>query len=401
MIFTAGSSLKIDEAVFFSTTEEPGAQVSATASIGGQTLTLAPTVLTEKEVDGAYELTGDGLAFGGTMPAVPGVDPLTITWSITPSSGSPEAVGTSRHQVYVTAGSYAPPSGDGFFGLGGLYSPKVAPYVTLLDIGTRAAAGQTSPQAVFNAIWTEFQTLNIAHPVLDPTTGLTSSGPDFTYYGNGFKSISSWWDVPFTPQCNTFAAFLALGSGRCGTWANFLAYVLAYQGISSTTTVLLDHFSTSGSAFYPGPNPTRSDDARMYAFMLVDPSLWSFGTANEPGPYQFADPLTVSGGVVTVDAGAVTYTPSSTPIAQGGISAPPEMFDTGDHEIVDTPWGYVDPSYGIPATPVATLGAYEPSAIAGFAVVFAQEGGTWEPVERGDILHTCAHHACQFRATRY
>jgi hypothetical protein len=396
VIFTAGSSLEIDSAVFFSPTEEPGAQVSATASIGGQTLTLAPTLLIEKKVGSAYQLTGDGLTFSGTMPGVPGVDPLTITWSITPSGGSPQVVGASTHQVYVTAGSYAAPSGDG------LYSPNVAPYVTLLDIGTRAAAGQASPQAVFDGIWSEFQTLNIAHPVLDPTTGLTSSGPDFTYYANGFTSISSWWDVPWTPQCITFKAFLALGSGHCGTWANFLAYVLAYQGISSATTVLGDHLSSSpGTDFYPGPNPAPSDNVSNYAFMLVDPSLWSFGTANEPGPYQYADPLTVSGGVVSVGTGAVTYTPSGTPIAQGGISTPPDMFTTGDHEIVDTPWGYVDPSYGLPTTPAATLGAYEPSAIAGFAVVFAQKSGKWEPIKPGAILSDCAMYTCQFRATTY
>lgn len=401
VIFTAGSSLVIDEAVFFSATEEPGAQVSATASIGGQTLTLAPAFLTEKAVGGAYQLTGSGLAFTGKMPGVPGVDPLTITWSITPSGGSPKTVGTSAHQVYLTAGPYAAPSGDGLLHRDGLYSPDVAPYVTLLDIGTRAAAGQASPQAVFSKIWSGFQTLNLAHPVLDPATGRISSGPDFTYYGNGFTSISSWWDVPWTPQCTTFKAFLALGSGHCGTWANFLAYVLAYQGISSTTTVLADHSSSASNAFYPGPDPAPLANVSKYAFMLVDPSLWSFGTPNEPGPYQFADPLEVSGGVVSVGAGPVTYTPSGKPIAQGGISTPPDMFTTGDHEIVHTPWGYIDPSYGIPATPAATLGAYEPFAIAGFAVVYAQIGGTWEPVEPGDIVIDCTHHACQFRATRY
>jgi hypothetical protein len=403
VIFTEGSSLAIDEAVFFSTTEEPGAQVSATASIGGQTLTLAPTPLTQKQVGGSYELTGDDLAFTGTMPGVPGVDTLTITWSITPSGGSPQAVGTSTHQIYVTAGKYAAPSGDGFLGFDGLYSPDVAPYVTLLDIGTKAAAGQTSPQAVFSKIWSQFQTLNIAHPVLNPATGVTSGGQDFSYYSPGFTNISSYWDVQWTPQCSTFQVFLAQGAGRCGTWANFLAYVLAYQGISSTTTVLQDHTSllSSGNAFYPGPNPTPRTSASQYAFMLIDPSLWSFGTANEPGPYQFADPLKVSGGVVSVGAGAVTYTPSSTPIAQGQNKTPPEMFTTGNHEIVRTPWGYVDPSYGIPAAPVATLGAYEPSAIAGFAVVYAQIGGTWLPVEPGDILTDCAQLTCQFRATRY
>jgi hypothetical protein len=57
VIFSAGSSLEIDEAVFFSTTEESGTQASATASIGGQTLTLAPTVPAERRVDGAYEIT--------------------------------------------------------------------------------------------------------------------------------------------------------------------------------------------------------------------------------------------------------------------------------------------------------------------------------------------------------
>lgn len=397
VIYTAGSPLSVNEAVFFSPTEEKGAQLTATASIGGQSLTLPASALTEKKAGTAYKLTATDLSFTGTLPSVAGVDTLTITWSITPSGGSPAVVGASTHQVYVTAGSYVAPTGP---------TQKIPPYITLLDLGTRAAAGQSGQTAVFDGIWSEFDTKNIAHPILNPQTGQTTSGPDFSYYTNVYTSIGAWWNSnPFLSCPNSLTELLSQDLGRCGTWAQFLALVLAYQGVSSEPVGLL---GVPGFNF--GPDPTPSDAASDYAFMLVGPGLWKWGTPNATGTYQYADPITISSGQVTVGAGGFAYNASTTPIAQGQNDTPPEWFLTGDHAIDYVQGGFVDPSYGNPAssTPYPTIGAYEQSAIAGFAVLFHLDKDKWKPVKAlaaytlSDLVKLCSTAGtCQFRATPY
>lgn len=393
VIYVAGSTLSIDQAVFFSQTAMTGAQLTATATIGGQTLTLASTPLTSTAVNGAYELSAGSLTFDGTMPAVPGVDTLTITWTIA-SGGSSTVLGVSKHQVYVTAAPYTPP-------LGGP-TADVPPYVTLLDVGTRAAAGQTSPRAVFNAIWSEFATRNIAHPILDPTTGLTTNGPDLDYYANGYTTIADWWLKPFG-TCPSFEAFLAADSGHCGNWAEMLTYVLAYQGISAKIV------DVGVSGFNLGPNPDGFFPASLYSYMLIGPNLWSFSSPTATGAYPYEDPIKVTGNTFSIAGSEVVYQPSSTPIGQGEIDTPPELFATGDHDIVLTQWGYVDPSYGNPAstTPYTSLvNGYEPTAIAGFGAIFYEIAGVWVPMPTIDataagIVSKCARTECEFRATKY
>jgi hypothetical protein len=392
VIYVAGSALTINQAVFFSQTDMTGAQLTATAAIGGQTLTLPSTALTSTQVNGAYELSASNLTFQGTLPAQPGVDTLTITWTVSSGGGS-TVIGVSKHQLYVTAAPYAQPQGTP--------DANVLPYVSLLDVGTKAAAGQTSPRAVFNAIWTKFATRDIAHPILDPATGMTSNGPDLDYYTNGYTTIPDWWLKPFG-LCPSFPAFLADDSGHCGNWAEMLAYVLAYQGISSKVV------DVGESGFYLGPKPDVFFPAEGFAYMLIDPKLWSFSSPTATGAYPYEDPITVSGGTINITGSEIVYQPSSTPIAQGEISTPPEMFATGDHAIVEVPqWGYVDPSYGNPSgtTPYSSLvGDYEPTAVAGFAAIFYRVANMWVPMPVTDatgIISTCSKTQCEFRATPY
>lgn len=87
---------------------------------------------------------------------------------------------------------------------------------------------------------------------------------------------------------------------------------------------------------------------------------------------------------------------------------PPQMFGTGDHEIVHPlgdVTGWVDPSYGMPQsdTPYPNMeSGWEPASVAGFAVVFCKENGKFEPLPIGsDVLTKCATHVCQFRAVPY
>jgi hypothetical protein len=326
VIYPAGSGLTIDQAVFTSATPLTSPALTATATIGGQTLTLASTPLTSAAVGGHYELSASDLAFTGTLPATPGLDQLAISWTI--SAGGTTVPAFSAHEIYVTAAPYVTPTGA---------TEILPPYVSLLDVGTKAAAGASGPQAVFNAIWKQFDTLNIAHPILNPVTGLTTSGPDFQYYANGYQTIADWWNDPIGP-CPLFATMLATNSGHCGNWAEFLANALAYQGITSKAVTL------DNTDFYPGPSPDAASHtpADGYAFMLIDPALWSF-TAKGTGPYPYTDSLSVANGQLHVLGGGVTYNPSTTPIAQGQVDTPPEMFFTGDHEIVQTQWGYAGP----------------------------------------------------------
>jgi hypothetical protein len=420
VVYVAGAALTVNQVVLFSQDQPTDPQLTATATIGGKTLTLASTPLDTTSTRSPYELYASDLAFTGNLPTAPGVDTLAITWTIT-SSGTSTNAGTSDHPVYVTAGSYAQPEGVG--------AALAPPLLSLLDIGTRAAAGQVDsdgnvdPRMVFNAIWSKFTSLSINHPVLDPVTGTTTDGPLFEYYDNGFygggpldpNGLGDWWNKTIG-YCPDILGFLATDSGHCGSWAMYLSYVLAFQGISSTYVSVGDD-----PGFYAGPNPPSPKDPTAspvnYAYMLIGPSLWSFSSPTGTGTYPYVDPVTVSDGLVTIAGSEVSYTASSTPISQGGVSTPPELFLDGDHAIVDTPWGYVDPSYGNPMTinpntlvidPYTSFSAYEKTAIAGFGVIYYKDSdGTYLPMKststKTEIVNLCSSAAaqCQFRATPY
>jgi hypothetical protein len=247
VIYTANHVLDIDAVVLFSTVQFPDPKLTATAMIGGQTLTLDSTDMTTSATatDGKYELSAASLAFTGQLPATAGVDQLQISWTVTWDGGSSPA-GTSTTTAYVTAAPYAQP-GDG--------RGPVAPYISLLDVGTRAAAGQSDPRAVFNAVWHEFTTLDILHPQLNPQTGQVSAGPPLTYYTNGYTTIGSWWNVPIG-TCPPLPQMLATNSGHCGDWALVLAGVLAWQGIRASDYPLDEAEAPflGVGRFYPGPD---------------------------------------------------------------------------------------------------------------------------------------------------
>lgn len=397
VIYSAKDALKIDTVVLTSDSKHTDAKLTATATIGGRTLTLPSTGLSSTKVDGKHDLTASGLTFKGDLPAAPGVDQLAIIWTVTTAGGSAPA-GVSASPVYLTAAPYHPPADMP----SGIKIP-VPPYISLLEVGTQAAAGQAGPEAVFHAILEKFATRDIAHPVLDPETGQVKDGSDFLYYTNGYTTIGDWWNHS-AGSCPGFNLFLATNSGHCGNWAEYLAAVLAYQGIPARYIRL-----GKEPGFYPGPDPgsgttcpTEPAAVDCYAWMLIGPSLWSFTTKNSAGPYPYEDTLSVANGKVTVSGNAFTYTPSGAAIAQGQVRTPPEMFATGDHAIVDTDWGYADPSYGQPqdASPYSAIAPYESSAIAGFAVIYAEVKGSFVPLLPGDI-NMCVGTPCEFRAVPY
>ncbi|MGH3156626.1 MAG: hypothetical protein ACRDNF_08650 [Streptosporangiaceae bacterium] len=278
--------------------------------------------------------------------------------------------------------------------------------MTVLETGTAAASGVSGEQNVFNAIWQKFTTLTIPHAILHPASGLVSDGNALTYYNNGFTTLSDGFDGNRS-GCVDVVGMLLTGSGHCGAWAKFFAMVMAFQGITAQATGLGTVHGTGG--FAPGPAPGGGCSAIQCAYMLVGPNLWNFQNATGGGHYPFRDRLTVtSTGAIDITGSEVTYS-STSAIAQGQVSTPPMWFTDGDHAIdeVSLPAGqvWVDPSYGDPMPPLSpfgTVSAYEPNALAGFAVVYKKVGTTLEPLpatySKSTIASDCANATCYFQA---
>ncbi len=396
VIFAPTDTLTVDSVAFTSPSSPTDPMLTADASIGGQDLTLASTPLTATAVGGQYLLSASGLTFTGALPTTAGLDQLDIYWDVTITvAGVPvdTVAGESSSPVFVTAGAYVTPGG----------MDPVPPYVSVLDVGTVAATGQSDAQAAFNAIWATFDTRQIAHPILDPATGNISAGPVFRYYDNGWTTIGDWWNKG-AMGCPPLIQAIADDTGHCGDWGWFLAGVLSYQGISATYTPLRNDFGDITPGFYPGPDPAAGAAAKDYAYMLIDPPLWDFTEKNVSGRYRYADALSVVNGKVVVKGNTVTYSPSGVAIAQGGILTPPEMFVTGDHALVQTSWGYADPSYGLPqsTTLYPDIASWEDDALAGFAVVYYKDRSGWHPLALGNnVASVCAATKCQFRTVPY
>jgi hypothetical protein len=415
VIYPAGSPLSINEAVFIANGPITDPVLTANASIPGSGIfpDLFNTPMKEKKVGDVYQLTATKLKFGGdTLPAVVGRDGLAISWTITDSKTQAYiAAGDEHFTVYVTDGTYVPAAGAGA-------SQVAEPYESLLDVGTEAAAGKSGELAVFNAIWKTFATRQIAHPQLDTVTGGVTYGPTFQYYDDAYGQIADWFNAPIG-GCPTFTKFLADNSGHCGNFAEFLAGVLAFQGISAEAIGLGDPVDGFYPGFYPGPDPAKNLGPANYTYMLVGPGLWKFGKKkNAPTNYPYRDNLTVGPhNRIIISGSGVSYS-STKPIAQGPVTDPPMLFATGDHAIVkvsltgsDVP-EFVDPSYGNPqGTPdYITMPDYEKTAIAGFAVIYKKVGSQLFPLKDTgnpfDVATACKHKpgqhiACYFQAVPY
>ncbi len=370
VIFVAGSPLTISKVVFVANGKIIDPELTANASVrcdsGAFSFpVLATRPMTEKKAGDLYQLAAIKLTFtGANLPAGAGQCAIYVDWTVTePSSGATITAGQEYHIVYLTAADYQPPNG--------FQSDEViAPYESLVQIGSVAAAGKSGQKEVFDAIWKKFTSRDIAHPVLDPVTGQVSDGPTFKYYNDNYPTIADAFNHRIG-DCPKFTWFLAHDVGHCGNFAAFLAGVLAFQGIASNAFGL-----GKAGAFNAGPDPEPGKKAFPYAYMLVGPRLWSFGRKNASGRYPYRDKIDVKHGQLTITGSAVSYK-SGKPIAQGPVSDPPMLFDDGDHAVVNVLFtnasgaNVVDPSYGNPKDPAPypDLPAYEKSAIAGFAVI--------------------------------
>lgn len=402
VIYAEGRSLTLSQVIFAENGQATDPQLTATATVSGDgsaSLTLAATPLSQAAAGGGYELTGSDLAFAGTLPSVPGRDTLTIQWTVTDAdSGDVIKTVTSSHAIYVTAGQYVNP---------GLPSGENLPFETVINAGTVAAAGKADQQAAFDAIWKKFTSLRVNQADLDPATGEVTEGKTLDYYNNGFDTIAAGFNGD-RRGCADVGQLILYDSGHCGAWAEFLALVLAYQGIPARVAGLGN--VTGPDGFAPGPSADGCSAADC-AYMLVGKDLWKFAHAAAAGPYSYRDKLTVTGsGAVEISGSQVTYK-SAGPQAQGPVDTPPPFFTDGDHAIdeVDLPGGdvWVDPSYGDPSPPKAPFSnvrSYEPNALAGFAMILKKNGSKLEPLkatyDESTIAAACRHATCYFQAVK-
>ena len=159
----------------------------------------------------ATAATVDGASASASIPcakaflkAVYYFESFDIAWEVSLDGGqSWFAVGTSRNQLYVTLGS--PPEG-------------MKCYHTLVHIGCASAAGKTTANEVFNAIWAKFETRDVRR-VKNPAVPMT-------YWGDP--------DLKKTEARKGVKALLKDGDGRCGAWAPFFDRVLKAQEVPNT-----------------------------------------------------------------------------------------------------------------------------------------------------------------------
>jgi hypothetical protein len=371
VVVPAGGALTLDEADLYSPTHVDNATLEATASLGGATLTLSQTGVSQTQAGSGYKLVASGpLKFSGTIPpAAVGRQMLQINWKLTSDAGVVTA--TSSHAVYVTANPYAAPTAHTN---GASPSRDDGPYLSIIDLGTSAASGASGPAAVADAIWKRFTSRQVPEMTLDPATGdVTPSGNTFTYYGDRYHSEADYFNQP--SSCPTLLAFLEEpDDGHCGDWAWFMEQVLAHQGVPSSDVLV-----GAEPGFDPGP-PPFGQSAFGHNYMLIAP--WLFGSPTLPAtlddglsnPFTFANRITSSGGQLATSATAFRFNPGGQTIAQGNVSFPLGMFQVGDHRLVYVPaaGAYFDPSYGNPQSGgYASIHDWENAAVDGFAVLYA------------------------------
>ena len=207
LIYTKGNSFKLTNVVLknnsstsFNTSTDT---ISVTSSNGKLNVNNIPFSISGNEIEISTPIVGS------TLDKI-GAENVALTWTIKKGNTSIPA-GTTDHLVYTVG---AAPSGRLFH--------------TLVDIGTRAAAGRDSANDIFNGIWGKFTTLSLNR--------IDGEGP-LKYYGEG-------WD---TPGYQVTDYILFAQDGQCGAWANFLIDTLDIQDIDASVLWLKpkkDRFTT-------------------------------------------------------------------------------------------------------------------------------------------------------------
>lgn len=277
--YTRNTSLKVD--VKFVVTQQPCSSetvsIEGKTNVGGTDITFTASLnVSPSATELTTTITGN--------PALPNevncIDTLDITWSYNKSGASANSAGASNNVLYITLGD---PTG----------TPA---YWTLLDISCRAATSATTENELVNKTYSAFQ-----------TRALTRKRDN--------KGLAYWKPANSTTATNTALLLSsAIGSGQCGSWAEFLIDMLKAHNVTTAIKVLIV--------------VTKSDLLNATSGFLVKD--WAFtGSGAQPSPWPY---------IISVDCNNQPGV-----AGQRNPEPPPSFYN---HFIVQYGGQFYDPSYG-------------------------------------------------------
>jgi hypothetical protein len=251
-------------------------------------------------------------------------------------------IGTSKNRLYVL---FATP----------LIETR---YWTVVDLSTKAAenAGKNDEAAVFDAIWSQFKTLQIKR--------LDGQGP-LKYWGRGWEQAAR--GQKFGEDTRTLLLYL---NGTCGAWSRFFLDAIQVQGIQGAEQIGIfnRHNKTAeveregaGRLVIKNPGDTRFGlIVKNINFKLKREDL-------EKLPDGYLVPITL------------TQLVGSIPV-QGDDKKPIDRQAFANHVVVKYNGKYYDPSYG--AGPFASAEDWERTAL-GAAYEETPKGVFFRPKKEG------------------
>jgi hypothetical protein len=331
--------------------------VTGTTTVGGATLTFSSGPVSPQ--GGDFVITN--LTSDNVLPDAVNSFPMTIQWTVQHGTTVFNA-GSSTIPIYLT-----------------LADPSFAPYLSLEALTSAAAANQTTESGVFNSIWTGLfsaqgpSALHIHPQHLDPASGTVTADSQTLQYWTPWTLASDYLALDSQQTCShlTTPGLLEYLVSRCGDWANFLANIMAVQGITTVhpDSVLSPEVPGTFPKF-PNASPPRGTTFGD-EFMLIKNWIWpGAATGGDRNfPYLTTDTVRLSAlGQPIPDTGILGSNPefNDAPGVPGQNDPnPPGWFTYGDHAIDVYNNMVYDPSYGL--GPFPSIGAWATSALAGFA----------------------------------
>lgn len=338
-VAAGGTRLRIDHAVIaIRGAGRPlrDAAVIGTATFGRTTLRWR-TRATLDERDGV--LRTRAMTSDRAIPAKVG-RMMTIRWQVK-ARGRTYRVRNSTHPLYVT---YA--------------KPTVTPYLSLVDLTTRAAGGKDARSDVFDAIWFDFEARDIHPRTLDPKSGAVTIDRDVLQYWTPWTLLDDYLFLGGTMTCPRnagTAGILKDRIGRCGSWARFFVDTLGAQGLPAASLAVDD-----APAFPTGPAGAL--------LMLI--KTWTFAGSPRPGadpafPFQTEINVPPTGARSFGALRQVLDAPGVEGQGRTLVPNPPGWFAVGDHAIARYDGKLYDPSYG--SGPFDDIRAWAIASLAGYA----------------------------------
>lgn len=232
VIVECGSRLTITDARFWlpDIKDAKGAPftVHVTASVTGAGDDTRLTFEHKEARETADGLEVQGLESNQPLPDRVDAAEIAIHWEVADDTGKTTDAGTTISPLFIV-----------------LRKPTLGQnlaWLSLLELTTSAASGQSDSTAVRDAIWRAFESRQIHRYTFDPTNGEIREGALLTYYGEEPWTLEDYihGSYPYaacrTPQgpVNLFGTTDAAGAGvgRCGDWAFFFVAALNSQGLA-------------------------------------------------------------------------------------------------------------------------------------------------------------------------